>query len=71
MKKILLVHKKEQLLVYVLPRKQDTFEFVLKRAVSDCETAGDKKGFVEHITKSLQRNGFKVLDLSDVEVKKI
>ena len=71
MKKILLVHKKEQLLVYVMPKKQETFEFVLKRAVNDCEIAHDERGFAEHITKSLQRNGFKVLDLSDIEVRKI
>ena len=71
MKKILLVHKKEQFLVYVMPRKENTFERVLDRAIEDCKLANDKKGLLEHITKSLQRNGFKVLDLSDLEVRKV
>lgn len=71
MKKILITHKKEKFLVYVLPRKQDTFERVLDRAIEDCKVANDKKGLLEHITKSLQRNGFKVVDLSELEVRKI
>ena len=71
MKKILITHKKEKFLVYVLPRKQDTFEKTLDQAISECEIAHDKKGLTEHIVKALQRHGFKVLDLSEVEVRKV
>jgi len=71
MTKILLVHRKEQYLVYVMPRKQETFEAVLEKAIKECKVCGDKKGLTEHIVKSLQRNGFKVLDMNDIEVRKI
>ena len=39
MKKILITHKKEKFLVYVLPRKQDTFEKTLDQEISECEIA--------------------------------
>ena len=71
MKKILLVHRREQYLVYIMPRKQDTFEAVLERAIKDCKQAHDRKGLTDHIVKSLQRNGFKVVDLRDIEVRKV
>lgn len=71
MKKILLTHRKEHYLVYIMPRKEETFEAVLEKAIKECKIANDKKGLTEHVVKSLQRNGFKVLDLSDLEVRKI
>ena len=71
MTKILLTHKKERLLVYVLPKKQDTFEIVLSNAVKDCKTAHDEKGLTDHVAKCLQRNGFKILRLNDLEERKI
>ena len=71
MVKILLNHKKDQLLVWVDNNKKITFEYVLKRAIKDCKIAQDEKGLTTHVMKSLQRNGFKVLYLNELEARKI
>ena len=48
-KKILITNKKEQLLVYVINKKEELFESLYKTAVADCMKCGDKKGLIVHI----------------------
>lgn len=71
MKKVLLTYKKQKLLVYVLPKHDDQFNEVVNKAVKECKTACDYKGLMAHVNNSLNRQGYKTLDLDDVEVKKL
>lgn len=71
MEKILIKYGKHETLVYVIPRKYELFEQVFERAKNDCIKCGDKKGMLEHIEKSLNRNGFKTLNLDSVKTIKL
>lgn len=68
---MLIVQRKEKYLVYIPPKKEEQFKFVVEKAVKDCNTARDQRGKMCHVIKSLQLNGFKVVYLNGLEEVKL
>lgn len=71
MKKVLITYKKQMLLAYVMPKHDDQFNEIVDKAVKECKVANDKNGLMLHVNNSLNRHGYKTLDLNNIEVKKL
>lgn len=71
MKKEIISYKKRKILVYVEPSKENLYKQIVKRAEADCKICHDKKGLIDHIVNSLNRNGFKTIDLDSIEERKV
>lgn len=67
MEKVLIAHKKEQVIAYVLPRHRKDFDILVKQSVRECKQCGDKKGLMNHIVNQLNRYGYKTLNLKEIE----